>query len=247
MSSHVPDSHPRARSLRLRERLVQGLNDGLTSQSGLIAHGRGEAFYYLLGERTHDFAREAIAAASALILTARLPVFSVNGNVAGLAAGEVADLVRESPELKVEVNVFSFSEERVRRIIDRLEQLGAGSVLGLGEWESLPGLESSRRRMDARGIARADVVFVPLEDGDRCEALIASGRKVIAVDLNPLSRTAQRATITIVDELTAVLPLLGRQLKADRALPREELTRRLQGYDNAAILNRALAAIRQGI
>ena len=132
----------------------------------------------------------------------------------------------------------------MRRIAERLEQLGAREVLGLGAWEPLPGLDSARRRMDARGIAQADVVLVPLEDGDRCEALIASGRRVITVDLNPLSRTARRATITVVDELTRVLPLLGQRLEADRRVPREELVRRLAGYDNAAILDRALAAIR---
>lgn len=246
MSSHVPDSHPRAKSLRLRERLAEGLAAGLTSPTGLIAHGRGEAFYYLLGERTHPFAADAIAAASAMLRTARHPVFSVNGNVAGLAAQEVVDLLRDNPELRVEVNLFHYSEDRVKRIVDRLEGLGAANVLGLGEWEPLAGLESPRRRMATDGIARADVVFVPLEDGDRCEALVASGRKVIAVDLNPLSRTARMATVTVVDELTQVLPLLAARLRADRGVAREELLRRLANYDNAAVLDRAAAAIRGG-
>ena len=52
----------------------------------------------------------------------------------------------------------------------------------------------------------ADVILVPLEDGDRCEALAGMGKTVIAIDLNPLSRTARRATLTIVDELTRALP-----------------------------------------
>ena len=34
------------------------------------------------------------------------------------------------------------------------------------------------------------------------------GKQVIAIDLNPLSRTAQTAHITIVDELTRCLPLI---------------------------------------
>ena len=34
------------------------------------------------------------------------------------------------------------------------------------------------------------------------------GKQVITIDLNPLSRTAQTAHITIVDELTRCLPLL---------------------------------------
>ena len=56
------------------------------------------------------------------------------------------------------------------------------------------------------GIYSADVVLVPLEDGDRCEALVNMGKTVIAIDLNPLSRTARSATLTIVDELTRALP-----------------------------------------
>jgi 4-phosphopantoate--beta-alanine ligase len=32
------------------------------------------------------------------------------------------------------------------------------------------------------------------------------GKTVIAIDLNPLSRTARSATLTIVDELTRALP-----------------------------------------
>ena len=34
------------------------------------------------------------------------------------------------------------------------------------------------------------------------------GKQVIAIDLNPLSRTAQTAHISIVDELTRCLPLM---------------------------------------
>ena len=40
-----------------------------------------------------------------------------------------------------------------------------------------------------------------LEDGDRCEALVAMGKEVIVVDLNPLSRTSTTASVTIVDEV----------------------------------------------
>ena len=47
--------------------------------------------------------------------------------------------------------------------------------------------------------------MVPLEDGDRCEALVAMGKTVIVIDLNPLSRSAKMGSITIVDELTRVV------------------------------------------
>ena len=45
------------------------------------------------------------------------------------------------------------------------------------------------------------MVLVPLEDGDRTLALKKMKKKVITFDLNPLSRTAQTADITIVDNV----------------------------------------------
>jgi hypothetical protein len=48
----VPGSHPRHESLQAREALVEGVEDGYVAQQGLIAHGRGEAFDYLVGEET---------------------------------------------------------------------------------------------------------------------------------------------------------------------------------------------------
>jgi 4-phosphopantoate--beta-alanine ligase len=247
--SDIPDSHPRAASLRLRERLVEGLHAGVVTESGLIAHGRGEALDYLLGERTHPFAERAAAAASALITLARHPVLTVNGNVAALAGRELAALAGHHPRLAFEVNLFHYTPERARRIVAHLEGCGLRNVL---DWSTsarpvvLPGLDSLRRHMHPDGVAAADVVLVPLEDGDRCEALVASGRKVIAVDLNPLSRTAQRAHVSIVDELTRALPLLDRHLTADQDRSREELHGRLEGYDNASILEGAVRAVRTG-
>ena len=48
------------------------------------------------------------------------------------------------------------------------------------------------------------MILVPLEDGDRCEALVNMGKTVIVIDLNPLSRSARKASITIVDEVSRV-------------------------------------------
>ncbi len=70
----------------------------------------------------------------------------------------------------------------------------------------IEGLEHDRAICSREGIYSADVVFVPLEDGDRCEALKKMGKKVITVDLNPLSRTARKADITIVDNVTRAIP-----------------------------------------
>ncbi|HDN74378.1 MAG TPA: hypothetical protein ENG16_05090, partial [Archaeoglobus sp.] len=82
MRVHIPKSHPRYESLIIREKLVKAVASGIVAIQGLIAHGRGEAFDYILGEKTHSFAIEAERAAVASMLLARNPVISVNGNTA---------------------------------------------------------------------------------------------------------------------------------------------------------------------
>ena len=206
---NIPPDHPRAESLRTREKLIKQYLEGIVAASGLIAHGRGEAFDYLLGEKTTKPALEAIKAAAAMLLTAKNPVISVNGNTAALVAREVIRLA-DVTDAKVEVNLFYRSFERELAIRKLLEKAGAREVLGIGKEASarIPELSSDRRRVDPTGIMMADVVLVPLEDGDRTEALVKMDKKVIAVDLNPLSRTAQRATITIVDNIVRAAPRL---------------------------------------
>ena len=68
--SDLPESHPRYQSLATRDEIVRGVDAGITSIHGLLAHGRGEAFDYLLGEETHLFALNAIDAAAAYLLLA---------------------------------------------------------------------------------------------------------------------------------------------------------------------------------
>ncbi len=60
----IPKSHPRYRSLLEREKLVEGFHKGLVAEAGLIAQGRGEAFDYLIGERTIPSALKATRAAA---------------------------------------------------------------------------------------------------------------------------------------------------------------------------------------
>ena len=180
---------------------------GITSQSGLIAHGRGEAFDYLIGERTLDFAETAIRASIATLLMAEHPVISVNGNTAALVPEELIALsaVVNTP---LEINLFHHSEARVAAIEHHLRSFGARAILRPNKDAVIATLQSDRRFVNPDGIAKADVVFVPLEDGDRCGALRASGKSVITVDLNPLSRTARDASITIVDNVVRAVPLM---------------------------------------
>jgi 4-phosphopantoate--beta-alanine ligase len=231
--SWISPEHPRAESLRIRERLAEGFRRGLVIPEGLAAHGRGEAFDYLLGEKTTSVARKAIKAAAAQLLLAEKPVISVNGNVAALVPEEVVELA-EVTGAKLEVNLFHGSVERERKIILWLKQHGAKEVLGGDKRFSakIPEIHSHRRKVDRRGILIADVVLVPLEDGDRTEALRRMGKRVIAIDLNPMSRTAQAAHITVVDNIVRAMPLMVKEAERLAKFSDEKLEKILGNFSN---------------
>jgi len=240
----VPKSHPRYASLKTRDLIVAGVLKGVTSLHGLTAHGRGEAFDYLLGEKTNDFAKKAIAAAAAMLLLAKKPVISVNGNVAALVVKELIQLAKllNAP---LEVNIFHSSKKREKAIKEYLIKNGAKVVLMPGKTFKINYLDSNRKFVNENGIYKADVIFVPLEDGDRTEALIKNNKRVITVDLNPLSRTAQKASISIVDNIVRVMPLLIDEIKKCK-YERAELEKIIKQYNNQTILNEAIALIRKG-
>jgi 4-phosphopantoate--beta-alanine ligase len=208
----VPESHPRAESLALRHRLEDGIDAGITSRQGLIAHGRGEAFDYLVGERTVPSADRAARAAAATLLAAKRPVISVNGNAAALVPGDLVDLAATT-DAALEVNLFNRTDERMRAIVDHLEAHGAEEVRGLAGDGEIPGLDHPRATVDADGIGAADVVLVPLEDGDRAEALAATGTTLIVIDLNPLSRSSVAADVPIVDNVVRAIPNVTRHAR----------------------------------
>ncbi len=236
--SDVPPSHPRYASLVTREKVVEGVAKGITGQNGLIAQGRGEAFDYLIGERTTAGAAEAERAAAAMLLLAKRPVLSVNGNAAALVPEEMVALANKIGA-PLEVNIFYRTEERVRRIADHLRSFGAEEVFGEAPDASIPGLDHARAKATRGGIFDADVVFVPLEDGDRCEALVRMGKKVITVDLNPLSRTARTSTVTIVDNVVRALPNLVGLVGEMAGRGEGELASIIEAYDNRDVLRRS--------
>lgn len=210
-TSWIPPNHPRKESLLIRERLVDGFEEGYVAAQGLIAHGRGECFDYLIGESSISSALTAERVAVAALLTAKHPVISVNGNTAALVPKQIVELAR-LVNAKLEVNLFYRTREREELIVRVLKESGAEEVLGVGDDAScvIPELFSERRRVSCRGIYTADVVLVPLEDGDRTEALRRMGKTVIAIDLNPLSRTSRAASITIVDNVVRAIPNMVR-------------------------------------
>ncbi|MCS4538491.1 MAG: phosphopantothenate/pantothenate synthetase [Thaumarchaeota archaeon] len=237
-SANIPDNHPRAKSLLERERLVEGFRKGLVVPEGLIAYGRGEAFDYIIGGRTEGFAQKAIRAAAAALLMAKKPVISVNGNVAALLPEKVVELAK-TVGAAIEVNLFYRTAERESAIAEVLKESGAAEVLGVGKNASarIPELMSERRKVDPRGILVADVVFVPLEDGDRTEALRKMGKTVIALDLNPMSRTSIAASITIVDNVVRAIPLLVEEAKK---LRHSGNLRNIVDFDNEKNLQEAM-------
>ena len=188
----IPKSHPRYVSLKIREKISQAMKKGIVHETGLIAHGRGEAFDYILGEKTPEYALIQEEAAVAALLLAEHPVLSINGNVAIICPKELVDLA-EKTSAKLEVNLFYRTKERETNIETVLKNAGAKEILGVNlgkKAKTIPEITHKRRIVDPDGIFIADVVFVPLEDGDRTMALKKMGKTVICVDLNPLSRTS---------------------------------------------------------
>jgi 4-phosphopantoate--beta-alanine ligase len=237
----ISHNHPRFRSLETRERLVRGFQSGIVVPQGLIAQGRGEAFDYMLGEATPNSSQAATKAAVAHLLSARNPVISVNGNTAALVPRDIVRLARLVPA-RLEVNLFHRSAARERRIGSLLKRNGADQVLGVdaNARSRIRGVASPRRSVDSKGIGDADVVLVPLEDGDRAEALRKAGKVVIAIDLNPMSRTSQSATVTIVDNIIRAIPQLVQITMRMKPLSKSRSAIITSNFDNEKNLARAM-------
>ena len=241
----VPESHPRHESLLARHRIEEGIDAGITSRQGMIAQGRGEAFDYLLGEETIPSAERAERAATAHLLLADHPVLSVNGNVAALVPEGMIALA-DATGADIEVNIFNRTRERMEAIVEHLHEHGASDVKGLAADARIPGLDHERAKVDADGIHAADVVLVPLEDGDRAEALGAMGKTEIVVDLNPLSRSPQVAAVPIVDNLLRVVPNMLDHAEELQSASDSELQSIVDEFDPEAALADAERRIREG-
>ena len=240
----VPTNHPRYLSLKHRHKIIDGMHNLVVAEAGLIAHGRGECFDYILGEKTNKFAEKAIRAAVAQLFLAKHPTISVNGNAAALCANELV-LLSQNIKAPLEINLFYRKEGRIEAIKSLLETYGASIILGTdtSKMIEIKELSSNRRRVDPNGIYSSDVVFVPLEDGDRTEALKKMGKKVIAVDLNPLSRTSLWADITIIDNIVRTLPRMIEISKEFKNKDKASLDKIIANYNNFEIIQDALDSI----
>ena len=126
------------------------------------------------------------------------------------------------------------------KIISLLKSKGCATVYGDRPDRLVPGLSHDRAKATSNGIYGADVVLVPLEDGDRCEALVKMGKKVIAIDLNPLSRTARTATVTIVDNIVRAVPSMVTMAGEIKDIDTAGLEMIVSDFDNGRALAQAL-------
>ena len=243
-SNVVPKNHPRYKSLMARHLLEVGVEKKVTSLAGLVAHGRGEAFDYMLGERTRVFAKKAAKAAAAQLLLARQPIISVNGNTTMLVPEEMISL-GESLAANLEINLFYDAPGRRQAIAKHLRKFGLKTLFGIKPDARLKGLTSQRGKVDSRGMYTADVVLVMLEDGDRTEILRKNSKRVVAIDLSPFSRTAKRADITIVDNVIRALPIIEAYIESLSGKSEKCLQNVVDSYDNREVLREAEQALRK--
>ena len=244
----IPKDHPRYKSLLSRHKIVDAYKNGVLADAGMIAHGRGEAFDYLIGERTSKTAERTIEAAAASLILAKNPVLSVNGNTAALVPEDMVKLA-DILDAKIEINLFYRTPRRVNAILKVLKDAGAKEVLGTDEenLEHIEGINHPRGDVSPEGILNADVILVPLEDGDRTEALISNGKFVIAIDLNPLSRTSKTASITIVDNIIRAIPCLIKKVEKLKEYDEEELKKLINDFDNNINLRDSLKTMLSSI
>jgi len=242
----LPKTHPRYQSLKYRHKIIEGMKKLVVAEAGLIAHGRGECFDYILGEKTNVPAKKAIRAAVAMLLLAKKPVISVNGNTAALVPNELVTL-SNMINAPLEINLFYMKKGRIEAIKNILEKAGATDIRGINKEKmvEIEGLDSNRRLMES--IADADVVMVPLEDGDRTEVLKKMGKKVIAVDLNPISRTAIWADITIVDNIVRALPEMIKITEELKKTEKDQLYEIMDGFNNQKNIQDVLDLIKDYI
>lgn len=237
----LPKSHPRYESLVLRDKIVKAQEEGYLADSALIAHGRGEAFDYLLGEKTTFPAKRAMYTAVAAILLSENPVISVNGNTTILAIDKIIKFAKTT-NAKIEINLFYKTDERVEKLVELYKKHGYEDILGGkdDEIKYLKNIKNERASASKTGIYSADTVLVPLEDGDRAEVLNKTGKNTITIDLNPLSRTSKKSDISIVDNVVRAFPFMTKIAKDLKTQDKQLLKNIVNDFDNKANLKESL-------
>ena len=234
-------AHPRYESLVLRDKIVKASKEGYLADSAMIAHGRGEAFDYLLGEKTTLPAKRAMYVTVALMILSKNPVISVNGNTTALAIDEIIEFAK-AMNAKIEINLFYRTDKRVEKITELYKNHGYPEILGSLDDEIMYINEIKNQRACASktGIYNADTILVPLEDGDRAEILSQSGKNIITIDLNPLSRTSKMSDVSIVDNVVRAIPFMTKIAKDLESQDEELLKEIIKDFDNETNLKESL-------
>ena len=241
----IPKNHPRYESLLLRDKVKNAFLDGYLADSGMIAHGRGEAFDYLIGEKTTYPAKRAMYVAVAALLLSNNPVISVNGNASALACDELIELA-QSIDAKIEINLFYRTDERIRLLTKLYKDHGYNDILGTldDDIEYIDDIKNNRASASKTGIYSSDTVLVPLEDGDRAEILKKSGKNIITIDLNPLSRTSKMSDVSIMDNIVRAIPYMTKIAEDLKTQDKQVLINIVNEFDNEENLKESLQQIK---
>lgn len=241
----IPKSHPRYESLLLRDKIVKAAEKGYLADSAMIAHGRGEAFDYLIGEKTTYPAKRAMYVAVAELLLSENPVISVNGNATALAIDEIITFAKDI-NAKIEINLFYRTDERVRLLTTLYKDHGYKDILGGldDDIEYLNDIKNNRASASKTGIYTADTILIPLEDGDRAEILKKSGKKIITIDLNPLSRTSKMSDISIMDNIVRAIPFMTKIASDLKTQDKDMLVEMVKEFDNNENLKESIEQIK---
>ena len=241
----IPKSHPRYESLVLRDKIVKASEKGYLADSAMIAHGRGEAFDYLIGEKTTYPAKRAMYVAVAALLLSDNPVISVNGNATALAIDEIIELAR-AIDAKIEINLFYRTDERVILLTTLYRDHGYKEILGSldDDIEYLNDIKNNRASASKTGIYSADTILIPLEDGDRAEILKKSGKNIITIDLNPLSRTSKMSDVSIMDNIVRAIPFMTKIAEDLKTQDKKVLIEMVNDFDNQENLKESIEQIK---
>jgi 4-phosphopantoate--beta-alanine ligase len=110
--------------------------------------------------------------------------------------------------------------------------------------EYLNEIKNSRSSASKTGIYSADTILIPLEDGDRAEILKKSGKNIITIDLNPLSRTSKMSDVSIMDNIVRAVPFMTKIAEDLKTQDKEILMELVNEYDNDENLKESLEQIR---
>lgn len=241
----IPKSHPRYESLLLRDKMVNASKEGYLADSALIAHGRGESFDYLIGEKTTYPAKRAMYVAVAALLLANNPVISVNGNATALAIDEIIEFAN-TINAKIEINLFYRTDKRVKLITELYKKHGYENILGGldDDIQYIDDIKNNRASASKDGIYTADTILIPLEDGDRAEILKKGGKNIITIDLNPLSRTSKMSDVSIMDNIVRAIPFMTKIADDLKTQDKKVLVELVNEFDNEENLKESLGQIK---